>query len=274
MKPLPLNPRAARCEIEIDVPVDRAWRALTEPRELEGWFPVRAEVEPGEGGALRFHWPNAWSHEMRVLEWEPGRHLSLRHGGYDADPALTTTLDLRGIGERSHVRVVTSGFPSDAEWDGMIESTRHAYRFLLIQLRHYLQNWAGSRREEVGLRFVVPAHCAELWQGLVREDPLGVKRMRILDRTDPYHIVALSADSCGVARLSVSPVRGQPDHQEIAYVSSAWKAGAGWAREASTRFTQAVERLSSRGAFEGGGNGTASGPPRGLVAHGVDESRK
>ncbi|HET6639495.1 MAG TPA: SRPBCC domain-containing protein, partial [Gemmatimonadota bacterium] len=39
--------RAAKGEIAIDAPVEVVWKALTDARELERWFPLEARVKPG-----------------------------------------------------------------------------------------------------------------------------------------------------------------------------------------------------------------------------------
>lgn len=37
--------------IEIAVPADRVWEALTDPREITRWVSLKARVEPGPGGS-------------------------------------------------------------------------------------------------------------------------------------------------------------------------------------------------------------------------------
>ena len=63
-------------------PVDRVWRALTEPGELRGWL-AEAELEPQPGGSVELRWLNTDDEGDRavarrtVARWEPPRLLEL-----------------------------------------------------------------------------------------------------------------------------------------------------------------------------------------------------
>lgn len=46
-------------------PVDRVWRAVTEPGELAHWFPNTVEVDLREGGAMTFTFPDG---EMKPMD--------------------------------------------------------------------------------------------------------------------------------------------------------------------------------------------------------------
>jgi len=105
--------------VEFDVPIDRVWRAITDPAELSQWFGHETELElvPGTEGAMiwrehgryalrvdaveaprRFVW--SWIHEPDVpfdsapatkVEWEltarddGGTTLLLRESGFRTD---------------------------------------------------------------------------------------------------------------------------------------------------------------------------------------------
>jgi uncharacterized protein YndB with AHSA1/START domain len=45
---------ALRFERQIGHPVKAVWEAITEPSELEQWFPTAVELEPRVGGAMTF----------------------------------------------------------------------------------------------------------------------------------------------------------------------------------------------------------------------------
>jgi uncharacterized protein YndB with AHSA1/START domain len=52
---------ALRFERRYAHPVERVWRAVTEPGELAAWFPCSVELPDGrrEGAAMRFVFPDA-----------------------------------------------------------------------------------------------------------------------------------------------------------------------------------------------------------------------
>jgi len=73
---------AVRFERRYPHPVERVWSALTEPGELEHWFPSAVELELREGGPMRFTFRE---HEMepmegRVTELDPPRRFCFLWG--------------------------------------------------------------------------------------------------------------------------------------------------------------------------------------------------
>lgn len=62
-------------------PADRVWAAISEPAELVRWFPSAVEIEPREGGAMRFSGdPHAEGSSGVVLTWDPPRRLAFTWG--------------------------------------------------------------------------------------------------------------------------------------------------------------------------------------------------
>ncbi|MFJ4555743.1 SRPBCC family protein [Streptomyces massasporeus] len=79
-----------------DHPVDRVWQFVTDPDELERWFPCRAEIELRPGGTVRFSGdPHMEDSTGRVLAVDPPRHLSFEWGGDEL------RFDLEETGEKS-----------------------------------------------------------------------------------------------------------------------------------------------------------------------------
>ena len=76
-------------------PVERVWRAVTDPSELAHWFPsaVRGEVAPG--GRLTFDFPGGdMTLECEVVELDPPRRFAFTFG----DDVLRIELDPAGDG--------------------------------------------------------------------------------------------------------------------------------------------------------------------------------
>jgi uncharacterized protein YndB with AHSA1/START domain len=67
-----------RFERRLDHPIERVWRALTEPRELEKWMAKAEQLELEEGGKLVLQWQNEITAEQ-IAEYdikgieEPGK---------------------------------------------------------------------------------------------------------------------------------------------------------------------------------------------------------
>ena len=106
--------------LELDAPVERVWRAISDPEELSRWFPheARFEATPGYEGA--FVWREHGSFAVRVDEAVPPSRLvwswvhetgvPFAEGGVATTVVWTLTARPDG-GTTLHLR--ESGFPSD-----------------------------------------------------------------------------------------------------------------------------------------------------------------
>ncbi|MFJ4466605.1 SRPBCC family protein [Streptomyces sp. NPDC089424] len=75
-----------------DLPVDRVWHLVTDPDELAGWFPSRAEIEMRPGGRVMFGGdPNMEDSTGEVIAVEPPRHLSFAWDGDEVHFDLAST---------------------------------------------------------------------------------------------------------------------------------------------------------------------------------------
>jgi len=201
--------RAVRGEVEVAASVETVWRALTDARELERWFPLEARVEPGPGGKIFMSWRNEYAGESAITAWEPGRRLQTTWGFEGEGPERAVQLTdywVEGRGGTTVVRVVTSGFPADEAWDEWFEGTRRGWAFELRSLKHYLERHRGEDRGVVYVRRRVAATPATAWARLWAPD--GISRHlpdgdRFLD--EPPHLLALHVPELGDGLLRVTP---------------------------------------------------------------------
>ncbi|MEU3888869.1 SRPBCC family protein [Streptomyces sp. NPDC029041] len=83
---------AVRFSRVYDHPVDRVWQFVTDPDELERWFPSRAEIELRPGGTISFSGdPHMEASTGRVLAVDPPRHLSFDWDGDEVHFDLAET---------------------------------------------------------------------------------------------------------------------------------------------------------------------------------------
>jgi uncharacterized protein YndB with AHSA1/START domain len=86
---------AVRFERTFPHPVARVWAAITEPGELVRWFPSAVELEPREGGTVRFSGdPYMEGSSGVVLTWDPPHRLAFSWGPDE----LHVTLEAVGAG--------------------------------------------------------------------------------------------------------------------------------------------------------------------------------
>ncbi|MFQ3558472.1 SRPBCC family protein [Streptomyces gramineus] len=73
---------AVRFTRTYDRPAARVWRFVTDPDESARWFPSRLEVEPRDGGTVRFSGdPRQADDTGTVLAADEPRHLAFTWGG-------------------------------------------------------------------------------------------------------------------------------------------------------------------------------------------------
>jgi uncharacterized protein YndB with AHSA1/START domain len=201
------------------------WRALTEAEELERWFPLEAEVQPGEGGSIWMSWKNEFASSLEILDWEPGRHLATGWRFHEHDEDLQVTdYRIEPDGDGAMLRVVTSGFPADASWDEWVEGTERGWRFELASLREYLARHDGEERHVLYLRRRTPLGSEEAWHrlfgpGALEERPLGG---RPFDRSPPLQYAAAIDEPPGLFRASVEPVGMGLDEHDVTLWLQAW----------------------------------------------------
>jgi uncharacterized protein YndB with AHSA1/START domain len=245
--------RAVSGEVEIEASPAAVWRALTDARELERWFPLEARVEPGVGGSIFMSWRNEYTGDSRILAWVPERHLRTTwgvEGEGDPDTVQTTDYRIEPTAAGTAVRVVTSGFPDGERWDDWVEGTRHGWRFELRSLKHYLERHAGRERGVVYLRRRVALSRDDAWARLVGAGGLGAWPLGgepLLD-DPPHQVAAVLPDlGSGVMRLSIDPAMGRAGEFDVTLWVSAWGDARAALSQTEARLAPRLERTFPEG---------------------------
>lgn len=220
--------RAVEATIEIDAPPETVWRALTDARELERWFPLEARVVPGEGGTVFMSWKNEYAAESRITVWESGRHLQITWGFTDEEREITQFTDfyLKGGKGRTVLRVVTSGFPDDPSWDAWYEGTRQGWAYELVSLKRYLERHMGQDRQVVYLRRRVKLSDREAWGRLFGPGGLPERPLdsRPFIEAAPAQYAGQVDERNALVRVGTEPCMGQADFRDVTLWLSAWGA--------------------------------------------------
>jgi uncharacterized protein YndB with AHSA1/START domain len=109
--------------IEIDVPIARAWRALTDPGLIRIWSGQEAEIDPRKGGMYRLGSRNGDAREAHIDIFDMNRRLRLIYlsGGNwpPGDSAVVDDflLDVRKGEGTTSLRLLGSGVPESSTWD-------------------------------------------------------------------------------------------------------------------------------------------------------------
>lgn len=109
--------------VEVDVPVGRVWRALTDPGLIRVWSGQEAEIDPREGGHYRLGNPQAGGREAHIDVFEVNRRLRLIYMSGPSWPSSDSAvvddflLDVRKGEGTTSLRLLGSGVPESANWD-------------------------------------------------------------------------------------------------------------------------------------------------------------
>jgi uncharacterized protein YndB with AHSA1/START domain len=243
--------RSAAGEIAIDASPDRVWRALTDAEELMKWFPLDARVEPGPDGSIFMSWKNEFASTVEIEIWNPPHHLRTGWSFHEGDhPAQVTDYRIEASGGSTLVRVVTSGFPLDASWDGWVEGTARGWAFELYSLKHYLERHAGAPRHVAYVRRRVPLAPAAAWARLAADGELGrwlTTGRAFDDRPASQRAAVVDDPADSLLRVSVEPASPGGGHPEIVMWLSAWGDREPRVSELRTSWQRALERLFPEG---------------------------
>jgi uncharacterized protein YndB with AHSA1/START domain len=158
-------------ELEIAAAPQAVWRALSEARELERWFPPEARCDERVGGELVWDWTgmHEWKHVIEVFE--PGRCLRTRYDssvpdGQGGRLPLYVEFRLEGRGGSTLLRLVHSGFGTDARFDHEYDGIRGGWPVELGSLKLYLERHAGEQRRAAWSVAAVPQPVETTWRAL------------------------------------------------------------------------------------------------------------
>jgi uncharacterized protein YndB with AHSA1/START domain len=132
--------------VEVDVPVARVWRALTDPGLIRIWSGQEAEIDPRKGGSYRIGKRSAGSREAHIDIFDVNRRLRLIYlNNPDWPPADSACVDdfiidaRKGEGKAS-LRLLGSGYPETADWDQSYKRIRMGWERFMARIKVTLES--------------------------------------------------------------------------------------------------------------------------------------
>jgi uncharacterized protein YndB with AHSA1/START domain len=132
--------------VEIDVPVARVWRALTDPGLIRIWSGQEAEIDPRQGGFYRIGKRLAGGREAHIDVFDVNRRLRLIYlSGPETPPGDSAVVDdflldvRKGEGTAS-LRLLGSGIPDASEWDKPYMRMRMSWERFLARIKVTLES--------------------------------------------------------------------------------------------------------------------------------------
>jgi uncharacterized protein YndB with AHSA1/START domain len=150
--------RTLELHVDIDAPIEAAWKAVTEGPGIANWFAPIAEVSaPGEGGIVTAGWSEEMMMSNTVVAWEPRKHVRwLDESGW-MGPGTSLAMDIFLSTEKgkTRVRLVQSAFGASEGWDDLFDGIKTGWAYFLQNLRLYLEKHTGRTRRMISDRIEV-----------------------------------------------------------------------------------------------------------------------
>jgi uncharacterized protein YndB with AHSA1/START domain len=135
----------------LDLPPERVYRALTDARQLEGWFPSKVETDVRVGGRIKFRFealgPTADFHdhdrEGVFTELVPGKRVAYTWRLPEGETLVTWDLKPKGSG--TEIRLTHSGFGDSPQWRKHLEDHSGGWGFFLDNLAAVVKGQPDGR---------------------------------------------------------------------------------------------------------------------------------
>jgi uncharacterized protein YndB with AHSA1/START domain len=141
--------------VEVDVPVARVWRALTDPGLIRIWSGQEAEIVPRKGGMYRLGTRDDESREAHIDIFDVNRRLRLIYlSGSNWPPGEGAVVDdfildvRKGEGTTS-LRLLGSGVPEAPAWDKTYVRMRMGWERLMARIKVTLESPPVPKKPKV-----------------------------------------------------------------------------------------------------------------------------
>jgi uncharacterized protein YndB with AHSA1/START domain len=132
--------------VEIEAPIARVWRALTDANLMTIWSGAHAEIDARKGGVYRLGRPAAGGREAHIDIFEVNRRLRLIYlngpGSPPSDSAIVDDflLDMRPGETMTSLRLLGSGIPEQEAWNQTYAHCRLSWERWLARIKATLEN--------------------------------------------------------------------------------------------------------------------------------------
>jgi len=153
-------------EIVVPGTPEQVWHAIATGPGITAWF-VPTKVEERVGGAVELDFgPGMGTATGQVTVWEPlARFVHLGSGGSGGQLAYEWQVEAHG-GGTCLVRLVTSGFLTEADWQAEFDSTYEGWKLFLSNLQLYLTHFPGQRCTSMLVQRLTDDTPADAWRAL------------------------------------------------------------------------------------------------------------
>jgi len=136
--------------VDIDVPVERVWRAFTDARVLQRWTTPQATVTPREKGRLHVVFGPGMELDAHIDVLITPRRMRLIllpvRGMPSSDAVIVEDFLFERTRESTVIRLMSSGVPSAPAWVSYYLSKRRYWELALARLKVFLEKGLDQER--------------------------------------------------------------------------------------------------------------------------------
>jgi uncharacterized protein YndB with AHSA1/START domain len=148
--------------VEIEAPIARVWRALTDPALIRLWSGGTAEIDARKGGRYRLSARGTGAREAHIDVFDANRRLRLIYMSGPDMPHINSAivddflLDVRKGTTTTSLRLLGSGIPEAKSWDQAYMRLRIGWEGYLARIKLVLENPPRPKKEQEKAKPVDP----------------------------------------------------------------------------------------------------------------------
>ncbi|NNN17554.1 MAG: SRPBCC domain-containing protein [Thermoplasmata archaeon] len=141
--------RTIRLQIFTQTSPKSAFKAISEPELLKRWLLDGASLSLRRGGSYSFTWVGGPTHAGHVLEFVPGKQITLTWQWPGQEDLLVTRLKLEVEPKNAGtvVRLTHSGFPKQERWVDLYGGSIQGWTYFLMNLKSVLDHGQDLRSQ-------------------------------------------------------------------------------------------------------------------------------
>ena len=130
----------------IGAPRTKVFKAITDPKWLVRWLADSAEIDPSRGGRYLLGWNGGPQHTGTVLEFVPGRQMTLAWEWPEVTLRGTRfKLAVKTRGKGTLLEVEHSGFPREEKWADLYGGAEWGWTYFAMNLKSLLETGRDLR---------------------------------------------------------------------------------------------------------------------------------
>jgi len=152
-------------ELDIEVPgtPEEVWESIATGHGITTWF-VPSHVDERVGGTITHDFgPGMGTASGQVTGWEPPRRFAYEANGVAGKPLAYEWLIEAKASGMCVVRLITSGFLSEADWQAEYDSTFEGWKLFLYLLKLARTHFPGQRCTSVLVNGTTQQSPADAW---------------------------------------------------------------------------------------------------------------